>query len=224
MNAFQKISFLNAVGKTLTHSILLLLLASMALANDASNSLDKKLLNSIKNRQFDTFERLLSTGANPNVILGNVFSDIPMCVATRVGNELYLKKLVQYGGDVNLFNADSLQKWSTPLACSIFMRNRNSFEYLLSVGADPGANLCPKCEKKENRSHLGVALISTQFDMVMQLIELTEVDQSEMDRIIFILELVRTRADHVTNDARTELIEWVRAQGHEVNPTAPGRY
>lgn len=206
--------------------VVLLFVASSGsvLSQEVGGVKGRQLLDSIKDRKFDVFKALLKSGADPNVTLGPVFYDTPMCLAATKGFERYLRLLVQYGGDTNLLNTTGSQSWATPLACSIKFGNRNSFNYLLAEGADPDGVLCPACETGYQGSPLKRALVGRKFDMAMQLIEITEVDEWEMNTIIFILEKARTRADHVTNDARTELIEWVRAQGHEVNPTTPGRY
>lgn len=211
-------------GKALIRIVVLLICANAVAADESSDALDRKLQDSIKYRQFDVFERLLSSGANPNSLFGTGGYDIAMCLATRDGFEQYLKTLVRYGADVNLFNPDSPSSGRSPLSCSIFYGNRDAFEYLLAEGADPDAITCPTCEDGYQGSPLEVALFGRKFDIAMKLIEITDVDEQELETIIFVLEKARTVADHFTNDARTELIEWVRAHGYKVNPTTPARY
>ncbi len=198
---------------------LLLFLSACATAQEpkVELSLDRQLIQSLKNDDYELSRSLLEKGANPEAILGNKLSDHVVCTAIDDRTTKNFELLVEYGASPDTIFPVGNTRYKTPLACAVSLYNREVFDYLLKNGATPGVDLCPHCEGRsyKRRTALTAAVTGNKFPYALVLIDLYEPHKNEIDHIKFSLEEFPFSEAHPWNDARNKLIQWMFDQGVE---------
>lgn len=192
--------------------------SSVLQAQDAS--IDRQLINLLQKKDLAGARRALEQGANPQAVLGKNFGDSALCTAIDDRGTEFLELLLEYGASPNFNRHEGSFISRTPLSCAIFLYNPAAFDLLLEKGADPDANLCSECEPQWRHTALTEALASQRYPMAFKLVQISEVDDAEMQELIRELERP-TISYHPWSDEREALVTWVQDQGIEFNPAVP---
>ncbi len=187
---------------------------------DVPESLDQKLLESLRAKNIDAARQALAQGANPEAILGRDLSDHAVCLAIDDRSSRFLDLLVEYGASTNAFWDVGYSDRRTPLVCAIYLWNFEAFDYLLEHGADPSIDLVPEAKEKyrNHQTAFTVALRGSKYPMALRLLELYELHPAEMNKLVYNLEKYPYSEAHPWNYARDALIEWTRARVPDFNP------
>jgi len=211
--------------KPILKTLLLALILTSSLCSLSQSaqepSIDRQLISSLQEKDLAGARHALERGANPQAVLGNNLNDYAMCTAIDDRGTELLELLLEFGASVNFNRHAGGFKYRTPLSCAIFLYNPAAFDLLLEKGADPDANLCSECAKPEWRqSAFNIAVSMRRYPMVIKLIEISEIDEVEMQELIIDLEL-STISYHPWADEREALVKWVQDQGIDFNPAVP---
>ena len=215
----QLIAFLGMLIFSLTSC------AATQIEPSTPKSLDRQLIDSLIAKDYDAAKSFLEQGANPEAILGENQSDHAVCSALDDRGSRFIALLVEYGASPNTYFNVGYPSRRTPLACAVHLYNPPAFEFLLSIGANPNADLCKECEGIyiNRRTILTAALSKTYFPFAIALAKKYEPHPNELDDIIRSLESEPYNEAHPWNDKRNELIQWVFDQGIEFKPLPAGK-
>ena len=188
---------------------------------DTSDSLDRALIESLKNKDYKASEKYLVMGANPEAILGSQLNENAVCTAIDGRSSRFLELLVRFGASPNaMWNNVKNELRKTPLVCSVYLYNFEAFEFLLKNGADPSVDLFPESiEKYRNWSTaFTTALNSTIYPMALRLVDLYPLHSAELNLLVRTLENRSYDEAHPWNAARNELIVWTKKRVPTLNP------
>ena len=194
-------------------------------APDTPKSLDRQLIDSLIAKDYDAAKSFLEQGANPEAILGEQQSDHAVCSALDDRGSQFIELLVEYGASPNTYFNVGYPSRRTPLACAVHLYNPPAFEFLLSIGANPNANLCEEClDINVNRRTILTASVSKHyFPFAIALAKKYKPHPNELDHIRRVLESSPYNEAHPWNDMRNELIQWVFDQGIDFKPLPAGK-
>ena len=194
--------------------------------------LEEQLLEALKKKNLNKFEKLLKKGADPNAILGTEADDWVMCLATDKGNEDFLKLAVEYGGDANLRNLPAFSSFSAPLLCAMALHNYDAFMFLLDHGADLDMKINPNAKPIPKSIHtrpekwgkilyeypVTDATVWNEYHMVYEIMQRKDLNKQELDWLKRSIEEdpIDLKSEH--NRWRMKVVELLRQQGHEITP------
>ena len=204
----------------------IMLVAALSLSSFAENSdeLDTLLIATLNSENYSAFLSALEAGANPNRVFGSDPDEWAMCFSTQTGSEKYLQTLIDFGGQVNLYNPNNPSKiTSMPIACSIHFRNENAFEILVQTGVDVNANLCVGCSSGKVSSPLLISLIAAEYSTTLRLIGLSDVSKKDIDAMILAMENWPMIETYHQYPARLKLIQYLKDSGYNIDPWVPGK-
>lgn len=192
------------------------LLSSYSLAE---TSADRAVLKSIIEIDIKTFKQLIAEGYDVNSFMDHEDEYWLMCEVARPGRFKLLIHAIKSGGDINLVRPKTSQSYSSPLMCAISHGNKQAFDYLLSLGADPNIVGCPECELEYQYLPLREALVSDQFQMAFELIAVTNMTELELEGIRYTLEDVRYLPNPETSqeEYRLKLASYLESKGYKLN-------
>ena len=202
-----------------------LLLGGVVLAKEylvgESGEPDVALLRALKNNNLTKFEKLLKSGANPNIVFSR--EDWVMGLATQTNKLAFLKLAIAHGGEVDLINPyDSSNR---PISHALLNGNDEAVKYLVEIGADLNLRDCPKCAEDLQYSPVISAAAFNEYALVYYMIEkkggLTPLEIKQLSLKIE-NELIDINSD--ANQWRMKVVEYLRARGHEVTPKIRSRF
>ena len=198
---------------------IMLVYSSLVQASD-SETLDRALIKSLTEKDYEAAEKLLQRGANPEAIFGPQLSDNAVCTAIDDRSSKYLELLIEYGASANAFFDIQNDLRRTPLVCSVYLQNFEAFDYLLENGADPSVDLNPESIEKYRNSSTAftVALNSKNYPLALRLLKLYSLHPAEMKKLQYELENSPYDESHPWNPARNELIAWTLERVPTLNP------
>jgi len=94
------------------------------------------LIAAIMTENIELAEKLLQLGANPNWVYTNQRGISSMGWAAQYKDDSFLKLLISYGGDINLYNVGQ-KSMQYPLINTIMTDRYDNFTLLLGRGANP---------------------------------------------------------------------------------------
>jgi len=189
-------------------------------------SVDRQLIQSLKNDDYELSRSLLERGANPEAVLGNNWNDHAVCLAIDDRTSKNFELLVEYGASPDSIFPIKNTLYKTPLACAISYYNPEVFDYLLKNGATPDVDLCPHCDAQYYKrwTALTAAVTGKKYPFAVKLINKYTPHENEIAFIKYSLERFPFDEAHPWNDARDELIQWMFNHGVEnFNPMAAGK-
>ncbi len=165
------------------------------------------------------FKKLIADGYDVNSFMDHKDEYWLMCEVARPGRMKLLKHAIESGGDINLVRPNTAQSYSSPLMCAIAYRNKEAFDYLLSLGADPNIEGCPECDAEDQYLPFREALARNQFQMAYELIGVTKMTELELETTRFALEDVRylPRPEESQEEYRIKLAGYLESKGYQPN-------
>lgn len=94
------------------------------------------LIASVLSEDYQNAEKILQLGANPNLLHDDYKSKSAIGWAAAYKDNSYLKLLLQYGADINLYNSKQ-RTMPYPLYNAIAADRHSNLKFLLSNGANP---------------------------------------------------------------------------------------
>lgn len=182
---------------------------------------DMALLHSLKDDDLDKFTQLLKTGANPNIVFER--EAWVMGLATQKEKIDFLKLAVEYGGDVNLNN--TLNPYNRPIFHALLNHNQEAAKLLIEKGANLELGHCPKCAEDLRFTPVVMASNLNEYALVYYMIDKKGgLNPQETDQLIWEIESGLIDLESDANKWRMKVVEYLRAQGHAVEPKMRSRF
>jgi len=177
------------------------------------------MLNSIVENDLQRFKQLIEDGYDVNSFMDHEDGYWLMCEVARPGRFELLKHAINVGGDIDLVKPGMSQSYASPLMCAISHGNKQVFDYLLTLGADPNIVVCPECAVNHQNSPIQEALISDEFQMAYELIPITKMTKRELEGIRFSVEDFRyfPPQGESQEEYRLKLASYLEGKGYSLN-------
>ncbi len=216
------------VNKFSLHAILVgLFLATSSIAQ-ASQEDFEALIYAIEKDDFETFQELLESGADPNFIGQDGRSPRwVLCETARLRPLNWMKTLEENGADISHIRLDyashgGLAIYASALFCSLLSIRTDTFIYLANSNLFPVSDICHLCTNPFYKSSIvEYAVQSKKFKKVIWLIDNTTYAKDMISKRV-ISDLNRSLG--IRQDRLTEfwnLVDKVRDMGYEVTPSIP---
>ncbi|NND73300.1 MAG: hypothetical protein HKN43_17125 [Rhodothermales bacterium] len=183
-----------------------------------ADEVDFALRDALIESDYDSFNRMLSLGADPTEWLDNSQYGWVMCAATEVGRERFLKLLIEKGYDINFRQSDISTAISLPLTCAVRFRNLNALEMLINSGADPTVKPCDDCSSRSPMSVMSEAILVGKYELAVWLFDKATYSQEQLATDISMLETQKVDESAAGNFYRLMLADLFREKGYEVTP------
>ncbi len=185
----------------------------------ADNMADRAMLESMVENDIKRFKKLIADGYDVNSFMDHKDEYWLMCEVARPGRMKLLKHAIESGGDIDLVRLQTSQSRSSPLMCAISHGNKEAFDYLLLLGANPNIVGCPECELKHQYLPFREALANRQYQMAYELLDVTNMTELELETIRFSVEDVRYFAtpEESQEEYRLKLASYLESKGYEIN-------
>ena len=217
INKFNYLAFITAA--------LLSVLSFNSTAN-ASQEEFESLIYAIENDDFEGFQKLLQSGANPNFIGEEMGSPIRWvnCSAARLRPLKWIKALEEHGAYMSHLRTDFASdpgdaKYASALLCSFQSRGMETFIYLMNSNRNPVLDLCHLCKNTVYRySILEYAIRSRKYEKAVWLLENTDYAKNMISERM--LNLMNKSAG-IRKDKQQHFwkaVDIVRGLGHAVTP------
>ena len=212
------------MNRTFRHALAAVLMTTLpaAAANPGpgeAGAADRALVEAIAADDVGAARAALDVGASPDAWTGIEPDEMAVCNATRLGREELLELLIARGADVDRQYVEAPLDYGAPLACAIVFGNRAAFDRLLEAGASPDRSLCPDCLNASlDTDVLTTAAIAQEYGMMMRLLELTPPSEGGLFNVVYTIERRRPPTDPDAARDRQAVIDWLRANGHAVEP------
>lgn len=177
---------------------------------------DYALREALANESEKQFISALELGGSPTAIFDNTQDGWVFCSATRVGNESYLRLLIEDGKDVN-FRQDMISpELSLPLSCAIRFSNLAAIKLLSNAGADPTLPICVDCKERLPSSLLSEAVLVGKHDLAVWFLENGDYSDSQIGTVVDLIQRFPLPDSFDKKTYEGELVAMLRSKGIQV--------